>query len=313
MAVFTPVSPDELQPWIAQFNLGQVQQLQGISSGIENTNYFVDTDQGQYVLTLFEKLSAQELPFYLGLMGHLAKAGLPCPLPSSNHEGALFAALKGKPASVVSRLAGKSVMQPNAIHCAAMGAMTAKLHLAAEDYPQAQDNPRGPRWWAKVSPQVMPFLPAEEQAMLSDELEVQFSHRLEPLPRGVVHADLFRDNVLFNGDEVGGVIDFYFAGADAWLFDLAVVVNDWCIDADGVLEPLKLNALMSAYQSVRTLTDAERHAWPIILRAAALRFWLSRLFDLHLPRPGELIHPHDPTRFRDILHHHRDTAKPWTS
>jgi homoserine kinase type II len=313
MAVFTLVSPNELRPWLTQFDLGQVQQLQGISSGIENTNYFVDTDQGQFVLTLFEKLSAEELPFYLGLMGHLANAGLPCPLPASNHEGALFANLKGKPASMVTRLAGKSVMQPEEEHCQAMGAMTAKLHLAAADYPQTQNNPRGPKWWVSVAPQVMPFLPAEEQGMLKDELEVQFSHRLEPLPRGVIHADLFRDNVLFDGDHVGGVIDFYFAGADAWLFDLAVVVNDWCINQEGVLEPRKLKALMAAYQSVRPLTDAERLAWPIVLRAASLRFWLSRLFDLHLPRPGEIIHPHDPTRFRDILHHHRRYAQPWNS
>jgi homoserine kinase type II len=313
MAVFTPVSPEELRPWITQFDLGQVQQLQGISSGIENTNYFVETERGQYVLTLFEKLSVEELPFYLGLMGHLAKAGLPCPLPASNHEGALFSNLKGKPASVVSRLAGKSVMQPREIHCGAMGAMTARLHLAAADYPPTQDNPRGPKWWVRVAPQVMPFLPADEQAMLKDELEVQFSHRLEPLPRGVVHADLFRDNILFDGDEIGGVIDFYFAGADAWLFDLAVVVNDWCINAEGRLDPQRLAALMASYQSVRSLTDAERRAWPIVLRAAALRFWLSRLFDLYLPRAGELIHPHDPTRFRDILRYHRQTAQPWTS
>jgi homoserine kinase type II len=313
MAVFTSVSVDELQPWIRQFHLGRVQQLQGISSGIENTNYFVDTDQGQYVLTLFEKLSADELPFYLGLMGHLAKAGLPCPLPAMNNEGALFSNLKGKPASVVSRLAGKSVMQPGEVHCSAMGAMTARLHLAAVDYPSSQDNPRGPKWWVRVAPQVMPFLPADEQAMLKDELEVQFSHRLEPLPRGVVHADLFRDNILFDGEKIGGVIDFYFAGADAWLFDLAVVANDWCINSEGTLDAQRLMALMSAYQSVRALSDSERQAWPIVLRAASLRFWLSRLFDLHLPRPGELIHPHDPTRFRDILHYHRQTSKAWTS
>ena len=313
MAVFTPVSLDELQPWITQFNLGQVHGLQGISSGIENTNYFVDAETGHYVLTVFEKLTAAELPFYLGLMGHLAKAGLPCPLPSSTSEGALFASLKGKPASVVSRLAGKSEMQPGVVHCQAMGAMTAKLHLAAADYPATQNNPRGPSWWVRTAPQVMPFLPQDEQAMLKDELEVQFSHRLEPLPRGVVHADLFRDNVLFDGDQIGGVIDFYFAGADAWLFDLDVVVNDWCMEASGILDPQRLEALMAAYQTIRTLTDAERQAWPIVLRAAALRFWLSRLFDLHLPRPGELIHPHDPTRFRDILEHHRKTAQPWTS
>jgi homoserine kinase type II len=233
MAVFTPVSPADLTPWITQFDLGNPIALEGISSGIENTNYFLDTERGHFVLTLFEKLTPAELPFYLGLMGHLADAGLPCPAPARNRSGALFAPLKGKPASVVTRLAGHSAMQPNVGHCRAMGEMTARLHLAASDYPPDQDNPRGPHWWARTAPQVLPFLPPAEQAMLRDELATQFSHRLDALPRGVVHADLFRDNVLFNGGEIGGVIDFYFAGADVWLFDLAVVVNDWAIDGAG--------------------------------------------------------------------------------
>ena len=311
MAVFTPVSLEELRPWVQQFDLGDVLALEGISSGIENTNYFLDTTQGRHVLTLFEKLTAQELPFYLGLMDHLAKAGLPCPRPAASHSGALFCLLKGKPASVVSRLAGRSAMQPDAAHCASMGAMTAQLHLAAASYPPTQDNPRGPHWWAQTAPQVLPFLSADDGAMLRDELAVQFSHRLEPLPRGVVHADLFRDNVLFQDGRIGGVIDFYLAGADVWLFDLAVVVNDWAIDASGEVDLTLAQALLHAYQQVRPLTEAERSAWPIMLRAAALRFWLSRLFDLHLPRPGELIHPHDPTRFRDILKLHRRARTDW--
>ncbi len=311
MAVFTPVSTAELAPWLEHFDIGSAHRLEGISSGIENTNYFLDTDQGSYVLTVFEKLTASELPFYLGLMGHLARAGLPCPSPSPTRSGALFHPLKGKPASVVSRLAGRSAMQPGIAHCAAMGAMSARLHLAAADYPPTQDNPRGPRWWARTAPLVMPFLPPDEQELLRDELKTQLSHRLDPLPRGVVHADLFRDNVLFEDAEIGGVIDFYFAGSDIWLFDLAVVVNDWGIDAGGNIDPARAQALLQSYQTVRPLEAAERAAWPIVLRAAALRFWLSRLFDLHLPRPGELIHPHDPSRFRDILRLHREGGYPW--
>jgi homoserine kinase type II len=311
MAVFTPVSTTDLIPWIGQFGLGSVLRLEGIPAGIENTNYFLDTEDGHYVLTLFEKLTPTELPFYLGLMDHLAAAGLPCPSPARNRDGALFSLLKGKPASIVSRLSGRSAMQPSLAHCQAIGAMTARLHLAAADYPPTQDNPRGPRWWARTAPLVMPFLPDDEQALLRSELEAQFAHRLDPLPRGVVHADLFRDNVLFNGDSVGGVIDFYFAGSDIWLFDLAVVINDWGIDASGRIDPARARALLEAYRSVRPLSTAEQAAWPIVLRGAALRFWLSRLYDLHLPRPGELIHPHDPTRFRDILTVHRAGGFAW--
>ncbi|MDE3009654.1 MAG: homoserine kinase [Pseudomonadota bacterium] len=311
MAVFTTVSSDELTQFLAQFDLGNALSLEGIPSGIENTNYFLGTDRGSFVLTLFEKLTAAELPFYLGLMGHLAAAGLPCPSPAATRSGTLFHPLKGKPASVVTRLAGKSALQPGPGHCSAMGEMTARLHLAAADFPPTQDNPRGPRWWARTAPQVMPFLPPDEQGLLREELATQLAHRLDPLPRGVVHADLFRDNVLFDGERIGGVIDFYFAGADIWLFDLAVVVNDWAIDAGGRIDGARADALLQAYQRLRPLTAAEREAWPIVLRAAALRFWLSRLFDLHLPRPGELIHPHDPSRFRDILRLHREGGYAW--
>ena len=312
MAVFTPVGIAELNPWLAQFGLPEAHALEGIPSGIENTNYFVGAGQGAYVLTLFEKLTPGELPFYLGLMDHLAQAGLPCPSPARTASGALFAPLNGKPASLVSRLRGRSVMEPDETHCAAIGAITAQLHLAAADYPATQDNPRGPRWWARTAPQVLPVMPAAEQALLDDELSVQLSHRLDPLPRGVVHADLFRDNVLFEGTRVGGVIDFYFAGADAWLFDLAVVVNDWGIDPQAQYHPARCQALLDAYQAVRPLTAAEKRCWPVMLRAAALRFWLSRLYDLHLPRAGELIHPHDPSRFRDVLNLHREGELQWT-
>lgn len=318
MAVFTPVHAADLQPWLDQFALGTLQGLEGISSGIENTNYFVDTDRGRYVLTVFEKLTAQELPFYLGLMDHLAQRGIPCPSPARTTTGALFLPLQGKPASVVSRLPGRSVLEPGVAHCAAIGAMTARLHLAAADYPPTHDNPRGPHWWTVTAPQVLPFLPADEQAMLADELLEQQRHRSDPLPRGVVHADLFRDNVLFEegagpdgGPSVGGVFDFYFAGADAWLFDLAVVVNDWGIDPQAVHHPERCQALLDAYQAVRPLTAAEKAAWPVLLRAAALRFWLSRLYDLHLPRAGELITPHDPARFRDVLRLHRAGHLTW--
>lgn len=313
MAVFTRVTEEEVSAWLKPFGLGSCLRLEGISSGIENTNYFVDTEIGAFVLTIFEKLSVAELPFYLGLMEHLARRGLPCPKPASTDSGALFALLKKKPASIVSRLSGRSNMAPSLQHCRAMGEMTARLHLAAADYPATQANPRGPQWWNKTAPQVMPFLSPDDEAMLKDELKTQFSYRLKPLPRGVVHLDLFRDNVLFQGDSIGGVIDFYFAGADVWLFDLAVVVNDWCTEESGALDLSKVEALTRAYAATRPLEQEECEAWPIMLRAAALRFWLSRLFDLHLPRPSEIIHPHNPARFRDILNQYRQAPQSWTA
>ena len=302
MAVFTSVTEEEVDLWLQPLQVGHLLQLQGIAAGIENTNYFVTTDRGRYVLTLFEKLQAAELPFYLGLMSHLARAGIRCPAPMPTIAGALFRPLKGKPAALVTRLAGHTLMQPQAVHCAAVGATLARMHVAGADYNLALDNPRGPAWWHETAPLVLPFLDSERRALLEDELAFQNQHRHSDLPRGPVHADLFRDNVLFDDNVIGGVVDFYFAGCDAWAYDLAVTVNDWCIDhASGEIIADKARALIDAYVTERPITAAERAAWPVMLRAAALRFWLSRLYDFYLPRAGELIKAHDPEHFCRIL------------
>ncbi|MEO7403854.1 MAG: homoserine kinase [Burkholderiales bacterium] len=302
MAVFTTVTPNEASEWLRPFGVGALTDLQGIASGIENTNYFVTTTQGRYVLTIFEKLTADELPFYLGLMRHLAAHALPCPAPFATSAGQLFILLKGKPAALVSRLAGSSVLAPNAAHCAAVGATLAQMHVAGSDYTTLHENPRGPKWWHATAPKVMPFLDAERQALLTTELAQQASHRSDDLPRGPIHADLFRDNVLFDGLKVGGLIDFYFAGLDAFLYDVAITLNDWCIDLPtGRIDAARASALLTAYAATRPFSGAERAAWPTMLRAAALRFWLSRLYDFYLPRPGELIHAHDPEHFCRVL------------
>jgi len=311
MAVFTPVSSHALQEWLTAYPVGSLQTLEGIPSGIENTNYFVTTDQGQFVLTLFEKLHAEELPYYLNLMAHLSNKGVPCPRPIANQQGVFLGTLCGKPASLATRLAGKSQMTPGPQHCAAFGGVVAQLHEAGADYPINIPNPRGPSWWVATAPLVRPFVGPAQQRLLDDEIAFQTHHRFEELPRDPVHADLFRDNVLMEGERVGGVIDFYFAGTDAWLFDLAVVVNDWCMTSDAILDAHRVTALLSAYNAVRPLLPAEQAAWPLMLRAAALRFWLSRLFDQFLPRDGELIHPHDPVWFERILHHHVHQPSPW--
>jgi homoserine kinase type II len=301
MSVYTKVTEPQLGLWLSGFEVGALTALQPIAAGIENTNYFVTTERGRYVLTLFERLPRADLPFYLGLMSHLAHDGIPCPLPIANRAGETLGELNGKPASLVTRLAGAWVLEPRPEHCAEVGRVLARMHVSAQRYDGTLPNPRGPKWWRWAAPQVLPFLDAERRALLETELQVQSTYRFSDLPRAAVHADLFRDNVLFEGERIGGVIDFYFAGVDALLFDVAVTVNDWCVLPDGRLDAPRVLALLTAYREVRPFTSLERGAWPIMLRAAALRFWLSRLYDFHLPRPGELVHAHDPEHFRRIL------------
>lgn len=301
MSVYTSVSLEQLGVWLQDFHLGQLLELKGIASGVTNTNYFVTTERGRYVLTLFERNSTDELPYFLDLMAHLADHGIPCPHPVANAAGHYLGELNGKPAALVSCLRGASVAAPSAEHCAAMGRVLARMHLAGQSFEQHAENARGPHWWRVTTEAVMPFLNAEDQAMLQDELAHQSAFKSCELPRGVIHGDMFRDNVLFDGVELTGLIDFYYACDDVLAYDLAITVNDWCVNPDGSLDQARLAAMLAAYHAQRPLTAAEREAWPTLLRAAALRFWLSRLYDLHHPRVGEITHAHDPGHFRRIL------------
>ena len=304
MSVYTPVSDRELAAWLANYSVGALLKHEPVQSGIENTNYFVDTTQGRYVLTLFERLPAEELPFYLNLMAHLARHGIPCPAPIADLSDQYLQRLNGKPAALVTRLPGRSLEQPDASQCAALGALLGRMHLAARSYPAYLENPRGPKWWRVAAREVNPFLDAPRLQLLEAELDYQSRQRFPDLPRGPVHADLFRDNALFEGGRISGVIDFYFAGVDTFLYDVAVCVNDWCLvapDADRRLDAARTRSLLEACHGVRPFTALERAAWPAMLRAAALRFWLSRLYDFYLPRPGMLVHAHDPEHFRQVL------------
>ncbi len=306
MAVFTPVSLDELTEWMTQFALGKPLALKGISSGIENSNFFLTTESGEYVLTIFEKLTFEQLPFYLNLMQHLARHDVLVPAPVANRDDAILHSLHGKPAAIVTRLQGACQLAPQPAHCAAVGAMLARMHLAGRDFGMHQPNLRGLDWWNATTPTVLPFLSNENQHLLRAEMHFQEAFAGSPpyhrLPQGPIHADLFRDNVMFDGERVTGFFDFYFAGCDTWLFDVAVTVNDWCIDlATGVLDEARVRALLDAYHAVRPFSADESVAWQAMLRAGALRFWLSRLYDYYLPRDAHMLTPHDPTHFERIL------------
>jgi homoserine kinase type II len=302
MSVYTPVSAEDLDAWLARYAVGSLVDLQPIQSGIENTNYFVSTGKGRYVLTLYERLPAQDLPFYLNLMAHLARSGASVPAPEPDRTGALFSMLNGKPAGLIARVEGAPVaMPPSAPHCRAVGAALGRLHVASQSYRARLTNRRGPGWWRQAARAVRAFLTPDQDALLRAELDHQAGFGKAKLPKGAIHADLFCDNVLFAGAEVAGIIDFGFAATDFLAYDLAIAVNDWCDAGDGTLAQDRVKAFVSGYHALRPLTYDERVQWPSLLRAAALRFWVSRLYDLHLPRPGELVHAHDPSRFERIL------------
>ncbi len=301
MSVFTPVSAESLSEWLGGYAIGRLFEHEGISAGVQNSNFFVTTTLGRYVLTLFEGIPRAELPYYLYLMAHLAHHGLPVPAPIADRHNDYLGTLNGRPAALVARLPGRSIMEPTAAHCARVGAMLAGLHLAGESYGRRQDNPRGARWRNRTAARVRPHLTADDRTLLDAELAFQSQHQHDTLPRGAIHADLFRDNVLWDGDYIGGVIDFYFAGHEVLLFDVAVTVNDWCCTPDGELDDARTQALLQAYHLERQFTDDECLAWPAMLRAAALRFWLSRAEDFHLPKPGEMVLVKDPDEYRNIL------------
>jgi homoserine kinase type II len=306
MSVYTSVERSELEALLRNYSIGRLVDLEGISDGIENTNYFVTTTEGRYVLTLFEILPRDELPYYLDLMAYLAEHGIPSAHPVADHDDRYLQELSDKSAVLVHCLRGASILNPTPPHCAAIGSMLGRMHIVGKGYTGYRENDRGPQWWKTAAAQLLPRLDAINARRLNDEIAFQAQHDVAGLPGGVIHADLFRDNALFVGNQLTGVIDFYYACNDVFLFDLAVTVNDWCSHPDGGLDSVKLNVLLKAYQQERPFTATERGMWPVMLRAAALRFWVSRLQDLHFPRPGEITHTKDPEVFRRILCHRVD-------
>jgi len=314
MAVYTEVTFDEAAALFDSVGLGALQSLAPCKGGIENTNYFADSAQGRFVLTVFERLRADELPFYLQLMKHHADHGMPVPCPHADASGSLVLALAGKPAAIVDRLPGEHHLAPDAEDCAHVGRVLARLHASARDFAPAQPNLRGLAWWSETVPVVVPHLGSEQAALMQDELAYQrhlaASSAYANLPRAAIHGDLFRDNVMFVEHTLAGVFDFYFAGIDTLLFDIAVALNDWCIDlASGRLDEDRATAFVAAYESQRPLETAEVRLMPALMRAAAFRFWLSRAWDQHLPRDAVVLTAHDPDHFERVLVQRREA--PW--
>ncbi len=305
MSVFTTLTLDEVRAWLRDFTIGEVVDLRGIAAGITNTNYFVISQHSRYVLTIFEKNNLEELPYFVNLMTHLATSGIPCPTPIPDKNGVALHVLKGKPALIVSCLAGKDVATPNLEQVKQVALTLANMHVVSSSFKQTSHNQRGQDWFEQTAQKVLPKLNSSEQALLKKELKYQYELDTSHLPRGVIHGDLFRDNVLFDGDKIGGFIDFYYACQDVLLYDVAIAVNEWCLHHNGAdlgnIDTEKVDVFLSAYQRVRVFSAAEFDLWPALLRRAALRFWLSRLYDFYFPQMGEITHAKDPNHFKSIL------------
>lgn len=312
MSVYTRIEPEQLQALLADYAVGELESHTGIADGITNTNYFVDTTLGHWVLTIFECLDAAELPFYMDLMDHLAALGVPSAHPVTRRDGGFLTEFDGKPAALVHRLQGHSVHEPTLAQCTAFGAVVTEMHRAVETFHESRNNSRGLSWARATRSVLADHLDTEPLALLDAEIAFQGQQDYADLPTGVVHGDLFRDNVLFDDGHVSGLIDFYYACSACWLFDLAVICNDWCHTGDGRFLPERWQALVAGYSRRRAFTPAEQAAWPAMLRAAALRFWVSRLHDWHFPADGDVIHHKDPSPFAQLLRQHREAAPPLT-
>ena len=312
MAVYTDVSNDELDAFLDAYDIGKALSFKGIAEGVENTNFLVQTETGPHILTLYEKRVAQEdLPFFLSLMEHLAANGIDCPLPVRDREGNNLRELAGRPAAIITFLEGLWVRRPSAEHCAALGAILAKLHIAGQSFEMTRANALSVKGWRPL------FASSGDgadsiQDGLKDEVEQELAALEKSWPRdleqGVIHADLFPDNVFYLGNEVSGVIDFYFACNDALAYDIAICLNAWCFEADNAFNITKARALLGAYVALRPLSSDEFEALPMLARGAALRFLLTRIYDWHNTAVDALVRPKDPLEYVRKLRFHRSIS-----
>ena len=301
MSVYTNIEQSELEVFLRNYSLGELVSYQGINAGIENTNYFVTTENGEFVLTIFEEVGFDTLPYYLNLMAHLSDHGMPTAHPIADLHDDYVRTIKNKPAAIVRRLEGRNELNPTDMHCTTVGHALAQMHILGESFTGKHENPRGISWTEKTAERIFSQLSSDEQMLLEQEIHYRKQPLPDDLPKGVIHADLFRDNVMFKDQALTGIIDFYYACNDILLYDLAITVNDWCNKENGDLNISSYTALMTAYQAQRTLISSEVITWQYMLRAAALRFWLSRLQDKFFPKDGEITHIKDPDVFKNIL------------
>ncbi len=311
MAVYTDVSFEDLEQFLQAYDVGQPSSFKGIAEGVENSNFLLRSGRGAFILTLYEKrVRAEDLPFFLGLMEHLSSRGIACPLPVRREDGALFGTLNGRPAALLTFLDGVSLRNPETTHCAAAGSALAALHEAGRGFALTRPNALGAEAWRDLASKVEGHADGVEKglrALIEGALEIDWP---AGLPSGIIHADLFPDNVLLMGDKVSGVIDFYFACNDAFAYDLAVMLNAWCFGADGAFDKARAKALFGAYRKHRALSAEEIAAMPVLARGAALRFLLTRLYDLLHHDPSALVRPKDPRDFARRLRFHLSVANP---
>jgi homoserine kinase type II len=315
MAVYTDVTDSELGSFLQEYPAGKLLSYKGIAEGSENSNFLLHTSAGSFILTLYEKrVDIGDLPFFLGLMHHLAGKGISCPLPVERHDGKLFGTLAGRPAALITFLEGMWMRRPTVLHCREVGRALAELHLAGMDFPLSRPNALAIDGWRKL------WAGSHERADevekgLAAEVDADFAlfDREWPkdLPSGVIHADLFPDNVFFLGDRLSGLIDFYFACNDFYAYDVATCLNAWCFEKDFSFNLTKGRALLAAYQSVRPLSEAEKQAMPLLARGSALRFMLTRLYDWLTIPDGALVQKRDPVEYIRRLRFHRAVRSPY--
>ncbi len=284
------------------YSVGALLAYHGINEGIENTNYFVDTTKGQFVLTIFEQQSSDNLPYFLKLMAYISDANLPVPTPVPDKQRNYLQELRGKPSVLITRLSGQTIRTATVEQCYMLGRMLATVHLTASNFKHQRANQRGLAWCRDINARVRSCLNLEDADLLDRELRHHNDYPLTDIPAGTIHADLFRDNVLFEHGRLTGLIDFYYACNDKFIYDIAITVNDWCVKPDGRFDLKKYHAFIAAYQQLRTFNKNEQLQWQNALRHAALRFWLSRLYDKHFPRRGHITHTKDPNFIKNILY-----------
>lgn len=307
MSVYTKVETAELKTFLLRYSLGDLISHTGIEAGVTNTNYWLETDRGSYVLTLFEHVDNSSLDYTLGLQQHLADRMVSCAAPIVDNQALLYSQLNGRPAAIVGRVPGSVCNNPSVDKCRQIGAELAQFHQAGLSFKSHKSNSRNLDWWLSMTTQLRFVLSESDLELIHKVIADYQSLDLAKLPKGALHGDLFHDNALFDGDSLGGIIDFDYACHDYFVYDIAITINDWCIDKEGAIVASKKNALLSAYDSNRSLLDCEYAGLPIMLQVAALRFWLSRLYDKTFPLEGELTFVKDPNECRKMLLQRRNS------